>query len=259
MARPKKLGLTYFPMDVAIFGDREIRRLMKMHGHSGYVVFNHLLCLIYEKHGYFIEFDNNLAFDIADFLNTGLTEADVNKCVHSMLELGLFDVNCYEQHKVLTSGRIQQTYINIKLTGVIVEKYRVIDRKTPINLLETPEKVHEIPQSKVKESKVKESKLYSEEQKTNFFRLKGDLVPGEPWDYLIKNFPSFVEQWVMKHDAQKKYWARAPEIFNTKYAFYEFRDNNHLQNAFKQNYGTTEINGSTQSNTGGGNNLNSGF
>lgn len=47
MGRKKKIGLEYFPMDVDMFQDIKIRKLIKRQGGKAVVVYTLLLCFIY--------------------------------------------------------------------------------------------------------------------------------------------------------------------------------------------------------------------
>lgn len=229
MARPKQPGLKYYPHDTTVFSDREIRRLIKNCGHAGFVVYDYLLCLIYGGKGYFITVEEGLFFDISDFLNSGISEGDVENIVNTALKIGLFHVDCYKQHNVLTSPRIQATYLEAKKGGVIDTKLWVLTSKTTINSELTPTNHEIIPESKEEESK-------SNEKKTNeleFFRLAGSLIKGKPGIYFETNFPTFVEQWIMKHDKQKTFLRATFDKMDIDYACYTFSNTNHLQNSFK--------------------------
>ena len=61
MARTSKKGLEYFPMDIDIFSDLKIRKLIKYQGGKAISIYALLLCSIY-KNGYYIEWDEELPF-----------------------------------------------------------------------------------------------------------------------------------------------------------------------------------------------------
>ena len=54
MARPKKTGLDYFPMDVDFWNDIKIMDLLNEYGPLGTAVYNIIINLVY-KNGYYIE------------------------------------------------------------------------------------------------------------------------------------------------------------------------------------------------------------
>lgn len=108
MGRPTKQGLEYFSLDVRMFSDIKIRKLIKYHKAQAVSVYMTLLCRIYEK-GYFIEYDNDLPFIISE--DCGLEEDTIVNIINYCMEVGLFDEGMFKQHKVLTSHGIQDRYV----------------------------------------------------------------------------------------------------------------------------------------------------
>lgn len=62
MARPKKQGLDYFPLDSNIFADKEIRALMARYGTDGIAFYTYILCEVYRGKGYYLELDDDWEF-----------------------------------------------------------------------------------------------------------------------------------------------------------------------------------------------------
>ena len=58
LARPKKSGLSYFPLDVDFFEDPKIKILRARYGRDGIMFYIYLLCEIY-KQGYYIQVDDD--------------------------------------------------------------------------------------------------------------------------------------------------------------------------------------------------------
>ena len=110
MARIKKRGLDYFPLDTQFVNHRTVRRLMKRLGESSMVVLIHLYSAIYSGEGYYIEVSDELYEDIADRLFT-LDADDVRRVVELAVEFGLFHRELFEQQRVLTSENIQRQYV----------------------------------------------------------------------------------------------------------------------------------------------------
>ena len=108
MGRPTKQGLEYFSLDVRMFSDIKIRKLIKYHKAQAVSVYLTLLCRIYEK-GYFIEYDKDLPFIISE--DCGLEEDTIVTIINYCVEVGLFDEGVYKQSKVLTSHGIQNRYV----------------------------------------------------------------------------------------------------------------------------------------------------
>lgn len=178
MARPKQIGLSYFPMDTGIFSDRKIRKLLKTFGAPGYLVYNFVLCEIYKDKGYFVECNEDFLFDIADTLN--LNEVTVKDIIRFCSQNLLFDNSIYQDSNVLTSSGIQKRYLEVKSRSEveILEKYRVIatpkrnraaihiinDHETPVFAAEIPQKKSKVNKNK-EEDPVKKSGTFTEPEK----------------------------------------------------------------------------------------------
>lgn len=65
MARISKPGLDYFPLDVNFLQDRKVRRISCRHHAAGIAALTSLLCLIYKEKGYYISWNKDTLFDIA--------------------------------------------------------------------------------------------------------------------------------------------------------------------------------------------------
>lgn len=110
MARTSKKGLEYFPMDIDIFSDIKIRKLIKYQGGKAISIYALLLCNIY-KNGYYIEWDEELPFICSEL--TGFDEAYVLEVIKTCLSLGLFSKDLFDAEGVLTSKGIQERYSRI--------------------------------------------------------------------------------------------------------------------------------------------------
>lgn len=110
MARTSKKGLEYFPMDIDIFSDLKIRKLIKYQGGKAISIYALLLCNIY-KNGYYIEWDEELPFICSEL--TGFDEAYVSEVIKTCLSLGLFSKELFDAEGVLTSKGIQERYSRI--------------------------------------------------------------------------------------------------------------------------------------------------
>lgn len=110
MARTSKKGLDYFPMDIDIFSDLKIRKLIKYQGGKAITIYALLLCNIY-KNGYYIEWDTELPFICSEL--TGFDEAYISEVIKTCLSLGLFSKELFEAEGVLTSKGVQERYSRI--------------------------------------------------------------------------------------------------------------------------------------------------
>ncbi len=107
MARQQKTGLDYFPLDVNIFTDNKIRILKARYGVNGVSVYIYLLCEIY-KNGYYMQWNDDLKFILADELN--LTDGFIEQVLKFLLERSLFDSKLFQSDTILTSPGIQRRY-----------------------------------------------------------------------------------------------------------------------------------------------------
>jgi len=167
MGRKPKKGIDYFPADVDMFQDRKIKRLLRSAGAKGFTIYIYLLTHIYRENGYFLEWDEDSVFDVADDLNfaENVVEESVNVCCSH----GLFNKEMLTDMGVLTSESIQQRWQKIvteakRVDTEIIPEY-LIENGKPVFLTEetdkppeeTPKNTEESTQSKVKESKVNNS------------------------------------------------------------------------------------------------------
>ena len=79
MARPTKQGLDYFPLDVGFLQNVKVRRIMRACGIQSIPVLISLLANTYRDEGYFLRWDNDMPFLIADEL--GVSEGAVTAVV----------------------------------------------------------------------------------------------------------------------------------------------------------------------------------
>lgn len=181
MARPRKKGLDYFPLDVDFFSDKKIKRLRARYGTDGVTVYMYLLCEIYRS-GYYINYDEDLILDISDELN--ISENSIQQIINYLLSRSLFDDTLAKSVKVLTAASIQQRYQEAKNTrkstqpDIDVEakfwvlkkdethsfiKVRPCENNSQINIglsanNSSLSEINGTKESKVKKSKVKERK-----------------------------------------------------------------------------------------------------
>lgn len=113
MARIKKKGLEYFPLDTDFMHHRVVRRIMKREGDRALAVLVTVFSYIYSDEGYFLRLDAQCLDDIAAYFYD-LTAEDIERIVQAAVEGGLFDAGLYERERVLTSAHIQQQYVFAK-------------------------------------------------------------------------------------------------------------------------------------------------
>jgi hypothetical protein len=134
MGRKQEPGIIYYQVLVNHTQNSKIKLLFNEFGADGYWIWKCLLDKIYEDKGYYIDVSDKDELDLfaADFCKKELHEVEaVIKCC---VRRGLFDQNVYKEYQVLTSDRIQETYIEAtserRRKGTIIdvrEEYLVIE------------------------------------------------------------------------------------------------------------------------------------
>lgn len=161
MARPLKQGIDYFPLSVDFLRDIKVRKIKRACGPYTVEILLCLLGNIYRETGYYIGWDEDTMFLVADEVGAkeGLVEETVNKAV----QVGFFNQEKFNEYRILTSNGIQKRYLEAtkkRKEVVISDIYLVNDT---INEEETLVNGVDNEQSKVKESKVNKSKVNKKE------------------------------------------------------------------------------------------------
>ena len=107
MARPIKLGIEYFSLDVDIFEDEKVIPVSSEFGAKGECIIIRVLCAIY-RNGYFAECSEAFKFKIAKQAN--LPESLVSEVITGLIRWGFFDKSVFDSFGVLTSRRIQKNW-----------------------------------------------------------------------------------------------------------------------------------------------------
>jgi len=163
VARPTKKGLDYFPLDVDFLSDLKVRRIIKACGKEAVHILVALLANIYRDEGYYVLWDDDLAFLVAD--EVGTKEGTVEELVRKAVQVKFFDKDIFDKYSVLTSKGIQNRYILATKERKKVElefKYLLTNEvnRSNISINGWNNSVNQgnNQQSKVKESKEKEIK-----------------------------------------------------------------------------------------------------
>lgn len=166
MARPLSRGIEYYPLDVDFLNDLKIKKIMKSCGPNSIAIIILLLGNIYGDEGYFMKWDEDVCFLVADAV--GAKEVYVKEVLKKCLQVDLFSSELFEKYKIITSKGIQKRFFEItkrrKRDNLINEYLLVNVTETGVNVTETIVTeaetgviVSKSTQSKVKESKVKKS------------------------------------------------------------------------------------------------------
>lgn len=195
MARPEKIGLDYYPMDVGFLRNKKVRLLRAEFGASSVLFVLYVLGKAYEEEGYFLKWDKDEALTASVELQK--SPAYIGEVLQGCLSRSLFDERVFQMFGVLTSPGIQRRYIRgceNRDAIRIIKEYWLLDNNSkkdvPAGILgkcaffsvssektnvkpgetivkrpgnpQSKEKKSKVNQSKVKKSKVKESERESD-------------------------------------------------------------------------------------------------
>ena len=172
---------------------------------------------IYQDEGYFIKWDEKQSLLLSKRVNVDFNE--VNSIINDLVEWDVFNKNLFLTHNILTSKRVQSTYIDAvkkrKSVDMISSLLLFNDVNCNINLIDSDI----YPQSKVKESKVKEIK----EKKLDFdlFWNLYDKKTGDKkkllkkWDSLTLETQNLILDYIPKYKISQpdKKFRKNPETF----------------------------------------------
>jgi DNA replication protein DnaD len=108
MARPKREGLDYFPLDVNAGLDDEIELVEAEYGLESFAIFIKLLQKIY-KSNYYIMWTEKEKLQFSKRVNVDINR--VNVIIMSCLKWGLFNKHLYDTYQILTSRGIQKRFL----------------------------------------------------------------------------------------------------------------------------------------------------
>lgn len=111
MARPRKDGLDYFPLDVNFLSDLKIKKIIRAYGAQAVAVVMSVLTTIYRDNGYFANYDEDLIFIIADELK--LDDGYVKDVIEKLIEVDFLNKEQKEKNNILTSIGIQERYLKV--------------------------------------------------------------------------------------------------------------------------------------------------
>ena len=236
MARPKKMGLDYWPFDVGFFEDEKIQAIGGEFGIKGEIVTIRLLNAVY-RDGYFIVWNELQNMKLARQLD-GVGPQLIDAIVTRLVLWGVFDKSLFDSAKVLTSKGIQERYFEAtKRRGLSGENlpYLLINVcKNSVNVYNNPDNADIYPQSKVKETKVNKSKV--KEKNTPPIIPTGDGESSEDFlkfkDYLNRIAPR-VEQ--MESPFTEFEYQQIKDVYCGDYVGYLVREMNNHKDLLSRN------------------------
>ena len=110
MGRQLKQGLDYLTLDVDFFESVKVRKIRKDCGNQSIPILIALLCNIFREEGYYVGYDNDLTFLIAE--QFGVSEGAVEDTVKKAVLVEFFDSHMFHTYGILTSHGIQQRYFD---------------------------------------------------------------------------------------------------------------------------------------------------
>lgn len=201
MARPYKQGVDYYSLDVDFLKDIKYRKIRRSCGSQTCEILLCLLGYIYGDMGYFLRWDEDSAFLVAD--DVGAKEGLVEEVVSKAIQVGFFNREKYEKYQILTSNGIQKRYklITRKRKEVsIKKKYLVNDDNNLVNggNNSTSTVVNGVRNTQIereieKESKVNEIKDYEEDMGVYEFIQKSWGKP--PTGILQGTLGPWIREW----------------------------------------------------------------
>ncbi|MGN8832654.1 Lin1244/Lin1753 domain-containing protein [Selenomonas montiformis] len=213
MARPKKTGLEYFPIDVDIASDEKIEYLEGETGIEGFGIYIKLLAAIY-RNGYFIPFTKTQLsiYSRRFFVDKNTLSAVVSVCRN----IGLFDEDMFSKFNILTSHGIQTRYLlasERRQAVDIIQEFCLLDaeeiaKNKKIRLISAPKSViaykntsspvvnvdnnpvqSELQPAKTPQSKVKESNISTTTTTPLYSPIEGkEPMMDEELGRVVQNF-----------------------------------------------------------------------
>lgn len=121
MARPQKVGIDYFPLDVDMDQDDKIAMIEAVRGIEGFGVVIKLLMKIY-KEGYYYKWTEREQILFSKRINVDINR--VNAIINDCIKWDLFDKELFNKYHILTSRGIQKRYLE------------AVKRRTSIELIQ---------------------------------------------------------------------------------------------------------------------------
>lgn len=186
MSRPLKTGLTYYNIDTNIFQNRKIKRLIRNFNSKGYLIYSYLITEIYRDKGYFLEWDQDVIFDVSEALNEN--ETLIKEVVSYCCSVGLFNKELLTSENVLTTKNIQEFWLKVSKKAkrkycdievkfsLIEEESTIKEEESTLNKEETPPEREESTQRKEKKSIIPPiSPLRKDYDSVNFLKNWNEL------------------------------------------------------------------------------------
>jgi len=120
MARPNKIGLEYFSLDVNM--DDEVELIKAQHGMKGFGILISMFQKIYGDKGYYIKWNNKNKILFSNKVSVDKNE--VVSIINDCINWDIFNQKLYKKYNILTSKRIQKQYIGATYKRTKVKLYQ---------------------------------------------------------------------------------------------------------------------------------------
>lgn len=210
MARPLKKGIPYFSLDVDFLSDIKVRRILRGCGTKSIAILISLLGNIYRDEGYYLRWDDDVAFLVAD--EVGTNEGSVEEVVNKAVQVDFFNAQLFEEQNILTSKGIQDRYkiaTERRKDSSIQKEYDVLligKQKQTSNIVNVDNNSindNRSTQSKVKQSKVKQSKLSADTPPQSFDEFNIYSFVQENFGRVLKPLEmETLSYWVKDYDTE---------------------------------------------------------
>lgn len=162
MARPTRQGIDYFPYDVDLDQDDKLGMIIAEFKVKGELLFTKLCCWIYKNNGYFTEWNEDVQLRfLRRYDYCGFSVSFIQEVVPRFIKWGLFEKTVFDAFQILTSSRIQKTWLDAgrkRVDRQIDQRIWLLRVSSGSPAPETHKNPVETPQSKGEESKGNESR-----------------------------------------------------------------------------------------------------
>lgn len=209
MARPKKEGLDYFPLDVDIFEDEKIEAISGEFGIKGELIVIKLLCAVY-KNGYFVVWNDLTKMKLLKRV-PGSSKEMLDQVVNRLVKWGFFHEDLFNSVEVLTSKNIQETFFEAtkRRKSPKPTKYIIGEDGNEVNVNNNSQG-NEVNDDINTQSKVKESKVNKSNNHSSGNASASDVAFGEISKLWQEHFPKFMNEF-QKQDLSD-YVDKKPEL-----------------------------------------------
>ena len=187
MARPIKKGIDYFPLDVSFLSDMKIRKIRKACGDTAITMLIYLLGNIYQDEGYYMQWDDDVRFLVAD--DIGTSESAVTELLNKAFKVNFFDKDLFDKYHILTSHGIQIRYQKAaykKVDSSIKIEYSLIsDTETKVS--DTRNSISDDRSTQRKEDESRGEKNTGNDSKSDYRRQDESEIPRDEYSFLYQD------------------------------------------------------------------------